>query len=425
MNRSHLSCFTCCLLAQVALAGASPAAPMLDPDFAGWQAAPLFLAATEGGADDALYREGQSALDDARWDVAAARFSKVAKAGGAQADAALYWQAYAEHRLGRDRDALATLDRLTLGHAESAWRDDAEALRIELGGPAARAEGGREAATAGAGESSEDELKLYALNALMNVEPERALPLLRKVLAGNASLKVREQALFVLSQHASREAASLLAEVARGNAQPELQEKALEYLGMSDNPENLRLLEDVYRATSRREVKEKVLDGFMMAGAGDRLLSVARSEKDLDLRGRAIDRLGMMDANDALHELFRQEPDVAVRAKIVQALAIAGDTAFLTEAARDSHAEIRRQAIQGLGMDDSPAAGAQLERIYRAGDHEAKRAVLDAFMIRDDAKGLIAVAKSESDRELRREALERLSMMDSDEAQAFLLKALE
>lgn len=45
-------------------------------------------------------------------------------------------------------------------------------------------------------------------------------------------------------------------------------------------------------------------------------------------------------------------------------------------------------------------------------------------MIRDDAKGTIAVAKSESDRELRREALERLSMMDSD-AQAFLLKALE
>lgn len=155
----------------------------------------------------------------------------------------------------------------------------------------------------------------------------------------------------------------LLAEVARGNAEPELQEKALEYLGMSDDPENLRLLEDATAATSRREVKEKVLDGFTTAGAADRLLSLARSEKDLELRGRAIDRLGMMDANDALHDLFRQETEVAVRAKIVQALAIAGPLS--SPKRRATATPSRRQAIQGLGMDDSPSAGAQREDLPR------------------------------------------------------------
>lgn len=66
MNRLHLCRLTCFLLAPLALAGASAAAPMLDPDFAGLPAASLFLAANESGAGDPIYREGQSALDDAR-----------------------------------------------------------------------------------------------------------------------------------------------------------------------------------------------------------------------------------------------------------------------------------------------------------------------------------------------------------------------
>ena len=45
-----------------------------------------------------------------------------------------------------------------------------------------------------------EDLKLAALEALMSAPPERALPIVAKVLAGNNSDEVKEGALFILSQ---------------------------------------------------------------------------------------------------------------------------------------------------------------------------------------------------------------------------------
>ena len=45
-----------------------------------------------------------------------------------------------------------------------------------------------------------EELKITALEVLMSAPPERALPLVSKVLAGESSDEVKERALFVLSQ---------------------------------------------------------------------------------------------------------------------------------------------------------------------------------------------------------------------------------
>jgi hypothetical protein len=56
-----------------------------------------------------LYDDGREALDEERYDEARDKFSQLAKAAGAQADAALYWEAYAEQRLGRRQEALAAI----------------------------------------------------------------------------------------------------------------------------------------------------------------------------------------------------------------------------------------------------------------------------------------------------------------------------
>jgi len=56
-----------------------------------------------------LYDDGREDLDEDRYDRAAAKFKQLAEMNGPQADAALYWKAYAENRLGKRDTALTTI----------------------------------------------------------------------------------------------------------------------------------------------------------------------------------------------------------------------------------------------------------------------------------------------------------------------------
>jgi hypothetical protein len=56
-----------------------------------------------------VYDSGREALDEDRFDRAEEKFGEVAKMNAAQADAALYWKAYAENKLGKRDAALATI----------------------------------------------------------------------------------------------------------------------------------------------------------------------------------------------------------------------------------------------------------------------------------------------------------------------------
>ena len=73
-----------------------------------------------------------------------------------------------------------------------------------------------------------DELKLVALQSLMYTSSEKAVPVLRKTLSSNASNKVKETAMFILSQKNSAEARQLLIEFAQSSDNPVLQRKAIE-----------------------------------------------------------------------------------------------------------------------------------------------------------------------------------------------------
>ena len=77
-----------------------------------------------------LYDNGREALDEDRYDRAEATFDELAKLNGSQTDAALYWKAYAENRLGKRDTALATIAELKRRFPQSRWQKDASALEL-------------------------------------------------------------------------------------------------------------------------------------------------------------------------------------------------------------------------------------------------------------------------------------------------------
>ena len=122
------------------------------------------------------------------------------------------------------------------------------------------------------------------------------MPLLVKVINDVGSVRLKERALFVLSQSAAPEARATLEKVARGSANPELQVKAVQYIAMSGQPGRVTVLNDLYAASVDVEVKRQVLRAFAMAGDRQRVLTVAQTEKTPELRTEAVRQLGMLGA---------------------------------------------------------------------------------------------------------------------------------
>jgi HEAT repeat protein len=70
---------------------------------------------------------------------------------------------------------------------------------------------------------------------------------------------------------------------------------------------------------------------------------------------------------------------------------------------------LQRKAIEFLATQESPQNLAALGEIYRTSNTpEVRRAVLDAYVVCDCRKELLAAAQQEHDPELRRDAIQRL-----------------
>src|SRR5258707_2944619 len=198
-----------------------------------------------------LYDDGREDLDDDRYDRAAEKFRQLAEMNGPQTDAALYWKAYAENRLGKKDSALTTIADFKRRFPQSRWQKDATALEIEVKQSAGQ--------TVKPADQSDEELKMLAIQGLMSSDPERTLPLLEKVINGSGSPKEKSKALFVLAQSGSAQAREILGRIARGQTNPDLQRKAVEYLGLFGGSEVRKTLAEVYASSSDASVKHAIL----------------------------------------------------------------------------------------------------------------------------------------------------------------------
>src|SRR5271170_3759582 len=366
-----------------------------------------------------IYDSGRDALDEDRFERAEEKFGEVAKMNGAQADAALYWKAYAENKLGKRDAALATIADLKQRFPQSRWQKDAGALEIEV-----RQSSGQPTKPES---QNDDELKMLAIQGLMNSDPERAMPLLEKVLNGAGTPKEKSRAMFVMAQSGSPQAREILGRIARGQDNPDLQRKAVEYVGLFGGAEARKTLTEVYAGSSDKAVKRAVLKSFMISGDKEQLFAAAKNEKDPDLRREAIRQLGLVKGDSELEQLYLAETSVDIRRDILQAFFLSGDTTRLLQAAQnEKDVELRRAAIRNLGLVGGENASSALQAIYnKEADRGVREEVLNALFIGGDAKTLVAIARNEKDPELKKMAVQKLSLMNSKESTDYMMELLQ
>jgi hypothetical protein len=305
-----------------------------------------------------LYDQGREALDQDQFREAERSFTELVKLNGPQTDAALYWTAYAQNREGKKEAAIGTIAELKKRYPQSRWKKDGEALEIEV-----RSTTGSKANPEA---QNDEDLKLLALQGLMNSSPEKAIPLVEGILNGAGSPRVKSKALFVLAQNGSPEAEQVLGKIARGQSNPDLQRKALSYLATFGGKGAGKILAEVYTSSSDPEVKRAVIRSYIISGDREQLATLAKNEPNPELRKEAIRNLGVIGGQTELQSMYTKETDRGV-----------------------------------------------------------KEEILNAYFIGGDAKGLIAVARNEKDPDLKKKAVEKLSLMGSKEANEYLMELLQ
>jgi HEAT repeat protein len=364
------------------------------------------------------YEQATDMIYQGRYDRAIPLLTRLVEQKGTRADAALYWKAYAENRLGQRAEALSTIAEFAKSYPASRYMKSAKALEVEVRGAAGQAV---------TPESQADEdLKIMAIQSLQHTEPEQAVPLLQKVLDGSASPRVKERALYVLALSNSPRAREVMKNIARGGSTPELQMRAIQYLGVHGGQESRAALAEVYAATSDVDIRKRILRSFMTSGDRARLLTAAQTEQNPELRSEAVRQLGVMGAHEELWQLYQKETSADVKKRMIEAMFVGGNSTRLIELAKaERDPELRRTAIRNLGVMGSKRTGDALAELYSTEKDIANRKVIiEALFVQSNAAALVAIARKEQDMTLKKAIVGRLSHMNDPVATAYMAEIL-
>lgn len=366
------------------------------------------LAGTPQAADDS-YRAGKQAMRAREWSQAVTIFQDLFQANSERADAAGYWLAFSYNKQKDSRRALEILSQLRQRFPKSSWIEDATVLEAEI-----RSDAGQPVKPTLA---TDDTLRRAAIDSLMYMKPADAMPLIDKVLSGDYSASDQERALFVLSQIDHTDARQRMRDFALSESNPKLTQKAIQFLGMGAQQADLNFLMALYeqKPTNRRDV----IQALNLAQSWDLLSQLRERERDPDLQVLILTFLGRTDKARQFGDFYLQATSLAEKEALLQGMLIAQQTGQLLRVVREESTKtLREQAITNLGII---GACDQLETLYsemnRASD---KAAIITGFFLARDCDLLADLALVEADESLRIEAIAKLGLLGNQHQQTLL-----
>jgi hypothetical protein len=202
---------------------------------------------------------------------------------------------------------------------------------------------------------------------------------------------------------------------------------AINSLLHTDSERAVPLLENVLRGNSSTRLKKKALFVLTQSGspkAREIVAALARDDSNPEMQKAAIQQLGIDGSAEnraLLAEIYASSQNVQIKKRILQSFMAAGEKQRILAAAEsETDVELRREAVMLLG---AMSAREDLWKLYqRQTDTEVKKRVINALFVAGDHERMSALAEKEESAELRMEAIEKLGLMGRQtEAQ---LKAL-
>ncbi len=266
----------------------------------------------------------------------------------------------------------------------------------------------------------DSDVKLAALNAVLQMDADRAMPLLTRVLARRdaGSVCLRRKAVFLVAQKRTDSTEAVLISTLRSDPDPEVREQAVFWLSQVPGPRAAAVLDSLVRHSPDEQIQERAVFALSQQDdpkAADALRALAeRRDAPIAMREKAIFWLGQSKSGgpDYLRTLFARLENDALKEKAIFAIAQSRrpeDQRWLMDMAKDSRAslDLRKKAI--FWSSQGGASAADLDALYRGlKETELREQVIFALAQSKDPAAvdrLIAIAKNDSDTGLRKKAL--------------------
>lgn len=410
---------------------------------------------------DSLYRAGREQLNRGDYRAAARTFARITDQfpQSAYAGDALYWQAFANYSVGTTaalRDAVRALDVMRARYPKASTRGDADALAVRVRGALAKG-GDPQAAESVADIASQepkpctsprggddDDERMAALNALLQMNAERALPIIKTVLARRdaCSESLREKAVFLVSQLRTPETEETLLDVVRNDPSTNVRRKAVFWLGQVNTERAAQALEQMLKSSTSVQLREDAVQALMQQNSPRGQAAVRGIAEDAqapsELREKAVFWLGQHRSPEnaqylrGLFDRLASAPERSsgdeLRKKILFSLSQMrgeGNDRWLMDVASDAKfsVEIRKQAIFSAGQ--TGVSTAELSALYsKLTERALKEQLVWVLSEKRDAAAadrLMSIAKSDPDREVRKKAIFWLGQMNDPRVKQFLL----
>ena len=407
---------------------------------------------------DSLYRIAREALTDAQYLRAAELFKRITDEypRSEYAGDAMYWRAFALYRNGRGPDletALTVLREQERRYPNATTRRDARELAVRINGERARrgnpsaAESTIAIAKSGQAQDScpdaddDTDVRAAALGALLTMDADQALPILRQVLSrhDDCYASFRRKAVFLVAQKHSPEAAELLLNVIRSDPEPEIRQEAVFWMSQIHTDEAVAVLDSILRNTKDESMRERAIFAISQHNSprSRQLLRDYVTQPGLseDAQKQVLFALGHFAGDDEnaafLREHYSRVRDQELKGMIIQSVAqIHGEenARWLVGIARNANEDMesRKQALFWMG-NTGAALEPMLELYSTLTDLELREHLIFVLSQRSERAAtdkLIDIARNEPNRELRAKAIFWLGQKRDPRVQQLLMEII-
>ena len=284
-------------------------------------------------------------------------------------------------------------------------------------------------------------MKVAALNALQQMDPAKARPVLQKVLArrdaGSACL--RRKAVFLLAQQEQPGTEDILLESVRSDPDSEVRRQAVFWLSQVGTERAVGALDSILRFSKDSDIQEKAVFALSQHDSPRAQLALRAYAERADVpesaREKAIFWLGQNGSNDNaafLRSLYGKLKSTELRKKVLFSLSQVGgqeNGRWLLGIAKDRSQpmEMRKQALFWAGQ--AGVSIGELTRLYdEVADREMREQLIFVYSRSDEPAALdklIEIAKKDPNPDLRKRALFWIGQSEDSRAVQALQDILE
>lgn len=412
----------------------------------------------QGDPADSLYRLAHQLLSNGEYGRSAQMFKDIAQKypKSAYADDLPYYEAWARYKIGTT-DELRSAAKLLepraskligvvstssnsnvqyYGFGGRRRTSDGDVVGLYLRVNKALAERGdrgaadvvSKAAQGGANtcDSDERQVKLEAMNALSQMDPAQALPILKSVLnrKDECSSDLRSRAIFILGRRGDAEAASVIGATAKSDPSSSVRAEAISWLPKLQGDAGVNQLEEILRSEQDQNIQRAAVRTLASSENARARSSVRalidRKDVSTNLRVEAINAFNNERAtnDDAgyLRSLFSRADNDQVKLAVIDAIGRIGgqeNDQWMLNLAKNQNepSQFRARAISR--MMKGTMSVADLGKLYDAADsYDIRTRIVSALENRKESEAadkLYDIVKNSTDRNVKVQALNALT----------------